>query len=65
MAITVTGLVGDISGALRHSAKDKNLNRDQRSFEYYNLVSDAGTAVTLSDVWMRKRRRGDDDRQRG
>lgn len=35
MTIMVTGrVVGDISGALRHGAKDKNLNRDQRSFEH-------------------------------
>lgn len=34
MTIMITGRVGDISGALRHGAKDKNLNRDQRSFEH-------------------------------
>lgn len=37
MTIIIIGRVGDISGALRHGAKDKkdkNLNRDQWSFEY-------------------------------
>lgn len=60
----VTRRADDISRALRHSAKDKNLNRDHSAILWaYNFVSDAGTAVTRSDVWTRERRR--DDRQRG
>lgn len=32
--MTVIERIGDISEVLRHGAKDKNLNRDQRSFEH-------------------------------